>query len=126
MVYAENIDAYVMYGGENEKRKKDSTTWLLKNGNWTEMQIPGPGSRVHFGMCYDPFRKKVVLYGGHGTEGLRQDTWEFDGKEWNEITSGDPLQVDYEDAWEFENNEWVTVTDNGAWKWNGKEYEKVK
>ena len=147
MVYAENIDAYVLYGGENEKRKNDSSTWILKNNNWTEMKIPGPGSRVHFGMCYDPFRKKVVLYGGYGTEGLRQDTWEFDGRAWKEITSDGPglrgrfsmvYDVDRKMVILFGGDVWkkkvdTTISADGeiwdirsdTWGWDGNSWKKL-
>ena len=212
MVYAANLDAFVMYGGQNEKRKGDSSTWILKNGEWKEMKIDGPGSRFHFGMAYDNLRSKVVLYGGYNGRGLQQDTWEFDGEKWKLITSagpgprgrfsmvydedqklvilfggdvwkkkvdttvsadgelwdirsdtwawngntwkqisdtgparmlaalgydpsrgklvlyggGDAFQISYADTWEFEKDKWIKVTDNGAWKWNGSDYEKVK
>jgi hypothetical protein len=212
MVYAANIDAFVMYGGQNQKRNNDSSTWILKNSEWKEMKIEGPGGRFHFGMAYDVVRSKVVLYGGYNSTGLQQDTWEFDGATWKRITNdgpgprgrfsmvyddsrkmvilfggdvwkkkvdtavsadgqlwdirndtwgwdghnwkklsesgpsrmlaslgydpsrkrlvlyggGDAYETDYADTWEFENNRWIKVTDNGAWKWNGNDYEKVK
>ena len=82
MVYADHLDAFVMYGGINSKRKNDSTTWILKDEKWISMDIAGPGARFHFGMAYDKSRKKIVLYGGYGNDGLHHDTWEFDGKTW--------------------------------------------
>jgi len=90
IVYAANLDAFVMYGGQNEQRATDSSTWILKNGEWKEMKIEGPGSRFHFGMCYDAARQKVVLYGGYNLQGLQQDTWEFDGTKWKKITIEGP------------------------------------
>lgn len=90
MVYDAQLDAFVMYGGQNEKRNNDSSTWILKNGQWQELKIEGPGSRFHFGMAYDPLRHKVVLYGGYNSTGLQQDTWEFDGVAWKHITNDGP------------------------------------
>ncbi len=90
MVYAANLDAFVMYGGQNQKRDNDSSTWILKDREWKELKIAGPGSRFHFGMVYDPSRNKVVLYGGYNSQGLQQDTWEFDGERWQLITTEGP------------------------------------
>ena len=85
MVYADHLDAFVMYGGQDSLRKNDSTTWLLKDSKWTKLTIPGPGARYHFGLSYDVARKKVVLYGGYNSQGLMADTWEFDGNQWQKI-----------------------------------------
>lgn len=85
MVYANHLDAFVMYGGINSKRNSDSATWILKDGMWTSKNIPGPGARFHFAMAYDKSRKKVVLYGGYGNNQLHDDTWEFDGSSWQQI-----------------------------------------
>ena len=74
MVYANHLKAYVMYGGVDELRTHDSTTWLFRDGKWTSLSIAGPGKRVHHAMAYDPVRGKVVLYGG-GPGGERSDTW---------------------------------------------------
>jgi hypothetical protein len=213
MVYAGNLDAFVMYGGQNQNRNNDSSTWILRDGKWEELKIAGPGSRIHFGMVYDPIRKKVVLYGGYNnSRELQKDTWEFDGKTWQQITTegpgprgrlsmvydestnmsilyggevwkrkvdtaisadgelwdtrgdtwgwngnvwrrlsadgpermlpalgydpmrkklvlfggGDAFQNNHADTWEFENNKWVKISDNGVWKWNGKEQEKIR
>src|SRR6266498_3173976 len=90
MVYVANLDAFIMYGGQNQKRDGDSSTWILKDGQWKELKISGPGSRFHFGMAYDPSRNKVVLYGGYNKQGLQQDTWEFDGERWLLITTEGP------------------------------------
>lgn len=211
-VYASGMDAFLLYGGENEKREKDSSTWILKNSEWKELKIAGPGGRVHFGMADDPLRNKVVLYGGYNDQGLQQDTWEFDGTKWRLVTTdgpgprgrfsmaydnsrkmiilyggdvwkkkvdtsvsangeiwdirgdtwgwngsqwkkipvkgpermmaalgydmsrqklvlfggGDAFEKDYADTWELQDDQWVKVSDNGVWKWNGKEYEKIK
>ncbi|MBS1598297.1 MAG: hypothetical protein JST75_08725 [Bacteroidetes bacterium] len=90
MVYAEHLNAFVMYGGTNSKRKNDSATWILKDANWSSMNIPGPGGRFHFGMAYDRSRKKVVLYGGYNDQAMQHDTWEFDGTSWQKINVEGP------------------------------------
>lgn len=88
MVYADHLNAFVLYGGNDEKRASDTTTWILKDNKFTPLKIPGPGARYHFGMAYDPLRKKIVLYGG-GKAQVRNELWEFDGKVWSKINAKD-------------------------------------
>jgi hypothetical protein len=147
MVYADNLDAYVMYGGQNRERHNDSSTWILKNGVWKEMKINGPGSRLHFGMAYDPLRSKVVLYGGYNAEGLQQDTWEFDGTTWQKVNTAGPgprggfsmvYDADMKMVILFGGNAWKkkvdsTISPDGeiwdvrsdTWGWNGISWKKI-
>lgn len=132
IVYADHLDAYVLYGGTLENRVNDTLTWLLKDGKFTPLNIPGPGQRFHFGMAYDHNRKKVVLYGG-GPQ--RQDElWEFDGNAWEKInTTNNPgprfwLSMVYDehhkrmvihggrdktDTWSWDGKLWKLLAQNG-------------
>ncbi len=85
MIYADHLDAFVLYGGQNEDRKEDTLTWVLKNNMYKSMAIPGPGGRAHYGLSYDPTRMKVVLYGGIQNRKTMYDLWEFDGSSWIQI-----------------------------------------
>lgn len=132
IVYADHLDAYVLYGGTMENRVNDTQTWLLKNGKFTSLSIPGPGQRFHFGMAYDRSRKIVVLYGG-GPQN-QHELWEFDGKAWEKIvTSINPgpriwLNMVYDehhkrivihggrdktDTWSWDGKQWNLLTQNG-------------
>jgi hypothetical protein len=46
-------------------------------------------------MAYDPVRHRIVLFGGFANgNGLRNDTWEYDGTDWTRVvttTSPPPL-----------------------------------
>ena len=147
MVYADHLDAFVMYGGENTNRNGDSSTWLLKNGEWEELTIPGPGSRYHFGMAYDPTRNKVVLYGGYNKNGLQHDTWEFDGKKWELIAEEGPgprgrFSMAYDESRRmsilYGGDVWKKKVDTSVsadgqlwdirgdtWGWNGSKWKKI-
>lgn len=50
---------------------------------------PGPGQRQHAAMAYDERTGRVVLFGGSRGEGgpVLDDTWEWDGTAWMEISS---------------------------------------
>jgi len=115
MVYDESRKLTILYGGDVWKKKVDTTvsadgelwdlrgdTWAWDGQTWKKISANGP-ERMMAAMGYDVSRKKLVLFGG-----------------------GDAQQLTYADVWEFDNNKWVKVWDNGAWKWNGTAYEKIK
>ncbi len=147
MVYADHLEAYVMYGGQNGKRVNDSSTWILKGEKWTEMNLSGPGGRFHFGMAYDNSRHKVVLYGGYNQTGLQQDTWEFDGKDWKKMNVEGPgprgrFSMTYDesrkmvvlyggDVWKKKVDSTIDPTGevwdirSDTWGWDGVHWKKI-
>lgn len=115
MAYDESRKMSIFYGGDVWKKKVDTAisadgklwdlrgdTWGWDGQQWKEISGGGP-ERMLAALGYDVSRKKLVLFGGE-----------------------DAQQINYADTWEFQNNKWIKVADNGAWKWNGKEYEKVR
>ncbi len=65
-------------------------TWVFDGRHWSEVATPNrPRSRFEAAMCYDPIRRRVVLFGGRG-EFLQPlfDTWTFDGSDWTRIAAG--------------------------------------
>jgi Galactose oxidase, central domain len=55
-------------------------TWLLADGEWSRLDVPGPSARGLPAMGYDPDRDVIVLHGGFGPDGgPMADTWEWDG-----------------------------------------------
>lgn len=59
---------------------------LLGNAAAQTQSAPEPGGRNKPGFVYDSARKKLVLFGGFGKrgEGAKGDTWEWDGKQWQQ------------------------------------------
>lgn len=45
-----------------------------------------PTYRSEQAMVYDPARKRLVLFGGESGGGPINDTWEFDGTGWRDVT----------------------------------------
>lgn len=57
--------------------------------NWKLLSPPNsPSGRSLCAMVYDPVSKKVILFGGRGTNGNLNDTWAFDGTTWTKINTG--------------------------------------
>ncbi len=139
MVYMDHLDAFLVYGGNiNGYPNFDSTTWILKNGKFSGLKIPGPGPRWHYGMVYDRYRKKVILYGGGEKPG---EQWEFDGIKWTKIiTTVNPGKRFYhamaynEDTktiilhggWHNQDpRDSTNLTPRSTWEWNGLSWKKI-
>jgi uncharacterized protein (TIGR03437 family) len=61
----------------------------LKSGQWNLIAVlPKPPGRERYGMVFDSVRDRLVLFGGSGTSGLLNDTWEYDpgARTWNQVT----------------------------------------
>lgn len=86
IAYDEKNKTIIVYGGQNGNREFELQTWVLKNNRWQALNISGPGPRAHHAMAYDVERRKVVLYGG-GRDSSGNQTWEFDGSNWNKIVT---------------------------------------
>lgn len=89
-------DGYViLFGGNDGSYLQD--TWKFSGGSWTEFKsltsANSPGARYDAMMAYDSSDNYVVLFGGYGcstgsscTTVFLQDTWEFVGGTWTELS----------------------------------------
>jgi alpha-tubulin suppressor-like RCC1 family protein len=99
------------------------------------VQFPGGGfdDRSEAAMAYDTARGVTVLFGGAGSEGVKGDTWEFDGTTWVDRTPADPNDSPPPrcfHAMAYDMNRQVTVLFGGhdpndlylkadTWEWDG-------
>ncbi len=85
----------VLFGGESAGETQ-ADTWTF-DGNCWDTQDPAsiPPGRVGHDMAYDPVRDVVVMFGGSNADAdpplLLQDTWEWDGVNWNIVLSSPSL-----------------------------------
>ena len=76
----------IVYGGRNQARVNQDTTWALdlETLEWTQLGNPGvrPPARINSTMVYDAPRDRMVLFGGNLGNPLAEDpdqrTWAFD------------------------------------------------
>jgi hypothetical protein len=138
MVYADHLDGFILYGGVGRDLKPDTTTWILRNGQFTSMNIPGPGVRYHSGMVYDKNRKRAVLYGGGDRP---NEHWEFDGVQWTKVNSALNPGVKFHHHMVYDETLKAVVLHGGwinlnvrdpknysrpvTWLWDGKEWKKI-
>jgi hypothetical protein len=88
MAYDTTANALYIFGGATSRSTFSSftdKTWVLRDGRWRELSPTHfPSKRGSPAMGYDPERKRIILYGGFGADGVDfNDTWEWDGQEWN-------------------------------------------
>ncbi|MES1220506.1 MAG: hypothetical protein ABUT20_33705 [Bacteroidota bacterium] len=126
MVYADHLNAFVIYGGRNSTTGiPDSITWILKDGFFEALAIPGPGRRGNAGFAYDPLRKKIVLFGGKGYD-VPADLWEFDGKKWEQVpVENIGMTTGQEMVYSEELKMTIVHGNTGTWGWDGKTMTKI-
>jgi hypothetical protein len=64
---------------------------VAQTPDWTQVTTASsPSARYTHAMAYDSVRGKVVMFGGNdgsGTSGHFNDTWEYDGVNWTQVTT---------------------------------------
>jgi hypothetical protein len=90
MAYDSKRGEMVLFGG-GTSRSEYSDTWTWDGTAWN--QATGyigyigvePSPRQGAAMVYDSARDVVVLFGGFGTTGDLNDTWEWNGANWTQV-----------------------------------------
>src|SRR5262249_40531958 len=80
----------VLFGGSSlSTGLVTGDTWEWDGRAWVDVTpAVGPPARRGHAMTYDGARRRVVLFGGRaqGSGAYLSDTWEWDGREWTEVT----------------------------------------
>ncbi|MBN2359098.1 MAG: hypothetical protein JXR83_06565, partial [Deltaproteobacteria bacterium] len=137
MVYDSRRGCVVLFSGSNERLLGD--TWEWDGTSWTEVTpaAGNPPPRNLHAMAYDSTRGRVVLFGGEVISGISilQDTWEWDGQSWTEVTpaAGNPPPRDSH-AMAFDSAQSRVVLFGGSnwsetlqdtWIWDGHTWTEV-
>ena len=84
------VRVIALFGGENAAGTLSNTLWIGALGKydqdgvpyiaWNQIDAPtdGPIPRKDAMLAYDDTRKRVVLFGGEGGNGVINDLWQFD------------------------------------------------
>jgi hypothetical protein len=89
----------MLYFGGRNSASALGDTWIFDcaTDNWSQTvtaQAPGslgfPGLYA-YGLTYDQFRDRHVIFGGTRTGGTLADTWEFDGTNWEQRAASGPV-----------------------------------
>ncbi len=107
-------------------------TLIWQGERWkgaTALQSPSP--RSGFGLCFDPVRGRVILFGGSRRGGGAM--WEWYGNTWLEIQPSltPRTQVDVSLVWDEARNRAVLVggeavsPTEGTWEWDGTNWRQA-
>lgn len=88
----DSADGYILlYGGAPPFGGRFlNDTWSFLGGKWTNRTGtvgPAPSPRIYTGLAYDATAQKVVAFGGQTLRTNLNDTWEFSGGHWTNVTS---------------------------------------
>jgi len=83
----------VLFGGY-DLTDRFADTWVWNETRWVEVTPLDPDdsplARDYGAMAYDELRGRIVLFGGRFDPGFYQDTWEWDGSVWVDVTPTGP------------------------------------
>ena len=85
MVYDENCEAILLFGGTNGTTYFDDTwIWEGNLASWKKLDSPiNPSARCSFGLAFDCLNQNTLLFGGKDKEGKPlNDLWKWDGENW--------------------------------------------
>ncbi|MCA8952372.1 MAG: hypothetical protein KDE27_22875 [Planctomycetes bacterium] len=133
----------LMFGGADANGVRNGETWMFTTNwmnvpigsaftsSWTQLSpAHAPSARAGHALAYDSQTSSVaVLFGGRTDSGLSNETWRFDGTDWQQVTTtlsppareghqllpyghdwllfggNDDTQV-FDDAWLFDGTTW--------------------
>jgi PKD repeat protein len=81
---------YVFFGGCSVTACPDNATWILRGGFWQNVtsSLPiAPPARQQASLTYDPDLPGLLLFGGCGRVCPLNDTWEFSGGLWSNLSA---------------------------------------
>ena len=91
MIYDSNRGVVVLFGGAGANNIALSDTWEFNGTTWKEVTpVNSPAARLFHALAYNSAQQQVVLFGGLSGSNLVQDTWTWNGSEWNQLTNGGP------------------------------------
>jgi hypothetical protein len=138
MAYDRARDRLVMFGGDDKGKNHLDDTWEFDGYEWTQISpANAPIGRVNISqaMNYDIQREKTVLFGGKANFGRLDDTWEYDGADWIEITVPNPPPERDGHALAYDEDRNLTVMFGGynhtnfymndTWEYDGSDWTQV-
>lgn len=135
IAYHELYQRIVVFGGVDDAGVGLDDTWELDGGGWVSHFAGGPMRRSSPGITYDPVHHRVVMFGGYSstTQGvLLNDTWEWNGVDWQRRTSisAPPARVKTALAWDghrvimFGGSQLDELLGD-TWAWDGETWTRL-
>jgi len=137
MVYFGARESIVIFGGWVDGPVAETWEYHEECNYWSQVKTANsPSARVWHSLVYDSVRQRVILFGGinPSTNIHFNDTWEYDGTDWQQITTstsppemsvrtmvfdsgrnrtvlvgGESPSASYNDTWEYDGSDWNLV-----------------
>jgi hypothetical protein len=130
LVYDDKNKRLITFGGWGGRERTHADTWQFASGEWSKIDVAGPGERQAFSMVFDTRRGEAVVFGGMGKDPgtLYGDTWTFDGTAWKQAaTTGPSPRHSAGYAYDSKRSQFLLFGgftqdghSNELWSWNGK------
>ncbi|MBL8725040.1 MAG: hypothetical protein JNK49_13400 [Planctomycetes bacterium] len=76
----------LVFGGMDQAGNHLASTVEYDGQGWiTRQPTTSPSARAKAAMVYDPWAKRVLLYGGNAASGTMTDTWAWNGTNWTQL-----------------------------------------
>lgn len=135
-VYDAIRDKLITFGGSAGRGVVNGITWEWDGKAWTRFEGLSPEGRQGFVMAYDTRKNKTILWGGMNVAGqiLEDGVWEFDGKEWKNISTQPAPEVRMLPGYAYDSKRGMLIIFGGAgksgvlgdtWGWNGSKWKKL-
>lgn len=85
IAYDASAREIILFGGTSTANGREGDTYRW-TGDWSIASTTGPTPRTGAAMTYDAARKKVVLFGGDTATGTNDETWEWNGTAWSQLS----------------------------------------
>jgi hypothetical protein len=138
MVYDTKRKKTVLFGGsDGDGKKYNDDIWEFDGITWKQIvnKGKGPGSRISPGYAYDSKRGLLIVFGGLDNQGMKGDTWAWNGKEWKLLADKGPSSramgyMAYDKARDkvvlFGGRLGWPNDAADTWEWDGQEWKQVK
>lgn len=144
MTYDAARRVVLLFGGASPAEPEHSTMhgslWARDGGAWKLLADDGPPARVHGCFTFDAKRQRAVLYGGSAgdfpSEQFFDDTWEWDGKSWAQVSDRGPgKRAHCTCAWDPTRERVLLFggmdMEHGKelrdlWQWDGKQWQPIE
>jgi hypothetical protein len=88
MVYDRVNNSVLLHGGWNNTTPYLGDLMRWDGSSWVELDIASPSPRARTFMVFLETQGTAMLFGGASASGALQDTWEWNGERWRQVSYG--------------------------------------
>ncbi len=118
-IYDPIHEQILLFGGTNSRDGLYlNDTWIWKNRQWKQLDVPGPSARGFCAATFHEKRKTIIIHGGRGSDRITySDLWEWNGSRWRQIENNSAFKADHHQMVYLKNENSLFAFGG----WNGKD-----